>query len=105
MVQTFLPFSDFRKSAEVLDGKRLSKQITEANQIIGLITSDQSENGLKPWSHHPCVLMWKDHVMLLKYYHNCMVDEAIKRKFKIREKYEIKEEELTSPWWLGMEIY
>ena len=25
MVQTFLPYSDFQKSAEVLDGKRLSK--------------------------------------------------------------------------------
>ncbi len=37
MVNTFLPYSDFKLSAKVLDNKRLGKQRVEAQQIITLL--------------------------------------------------------------------
>ena len=37
-MQTFLPYSDFQKCAEVLDGKRLRKQIVECEQILNCLS-------------------------------------------------------------------
>ena len=37
MVNTFLPFSDFKKCAQVLDKKRLGKQRVEAMQLIKIL--------------------------------------------------------------------
>lgn len=136
MVNTFLPFADFAKSAKVLDGKRLNKQVTEAKQIIEIIVKlqDQTKTNRKiAWSGHPAVLMWKDHLDLLKYYHNCMIDECVQRGYKEREKYLINSNSVNSnsinntnratctnrintnqpssqsafqsPWWLGFEPF
>jgi hypothetical protein len=55
-MQTFLPYEDFRKTAECLDPKRLNKQILEAYQILRAIT-DKSYG----WQHHPAVNMWRKH--------------------------------------------
>jgi hypothetical protein len=42
MVNTFLPFSNFQKCAEVLDDKRLYKQIVECKQILNTILANTS---------------------------------------------------------------
>jgi hypothetical protein len=53
-VQTFLPYADFRRSAEVLDAKRLGKQRVECLQVLrGLTVADYG------WRHHPAVGMWR----------------------------------------------
>ncbi len=55
-MQTFLPYADFRASAEVLDPKRLGKQRVEALQVIKALTVPGYG-----WRNHPAVLMWKGH--------------------------------------------
>ena len=53
-MQTFLPYPDFRASAEVLDQRRLGKQRVEALQVLrGLTVPGYG------WRHHPAVKMWR----------------------------------------------
>jgi len=53
-VQTFLPYPDFRASAEVLDDKRLGKQRVETLQVMkALIVPGYG------WQHHPVTAMWR----------------------------------------------
>ena len=75
-MQTFLPYSDFRKSLESLDNKRLGKQRVEAYQIISAITGRTRKDGkpYKGWLNHPCSVMWKDYVNALKQYYNDCID-------------------------------
>ena len=55
-MQTFLPYADFHKSAQVLDYQRLGKQRVEAKQILNAL------DGLtKGWVNHPATQMWKYH--------------------------------------------
>ncbi|HWU09138.1 MAG TPA: MSMEG_6728 family protein [Streptomyces sp.] len=52
-MQTFLPYADFRRSALVLDQRRLGKQRVEAIQVLrGLTVPGYG------WRHHPAVRMW-----------------------------------------------
>lgn len=52
-MQTFLPYADFRRSARVLDARRLGKQRVEALQVLrGLTVPGYG------WRHHPAVRMW-----------------------------------------------
>lgn len=53
-MQTFLPYSDFAKSASCLDNKRLGKQRVEAKQIY-LAIHDPNYG----WQNHPAVKMWR----------------------------------------------
>jgi hypothetical protein len=53
-VQTFLPYADFRRSAEVLDAKRLGKQRVECLQVLRGLTVPTYG-----WRHHPAVTMWR----------------------------------------------
>ena len=55
------------ETAISLDSKRLHKQILEARQIIKTI-SGQSES----WKNHPCVLQYRDHLLWLNHYCNCL---------------------------------
>ena len=83
-MQTFLPYSDFRKSLESLDNKRLGKQRVEAYQIISAITGRPKKNGqpYKGWVSHPCSIMWKDYVNALKQYYKDCIDLWVSRGFK-----------------------
>jgi len=72
-MQTFLPYSDFRKSAKVLDDKRLNKQIVEAWQIMVTL-----QEGSK-WENHPAVLMWVNHEYQLNQYLEAMYQEWVMR--------------------------
>jgi hypothetical protein len=55
-MQTFLPYKDFTKSANVLDSKRLNKQILEGYQILKVLNSDDPRAA---WRNHPAVKMWR----------------------------------------------
>jgi hypothetical protein len=81
MVNTFLPFSNFKEIAKCLDNKRLGKQRVEAQQILNTI--EKKRKGLKTtgWVHHPIVHMWYGYEQALKYYINVMIQEWVKRGF------------------------
>ncbi|MFJ9738350.1 MSMEG_6728 family protein [Streptomyces sp. NPDC101166] len=52
-MQTFLPYSDFTRSAAALDARRLGKQRVETLQVLrGLTVAGYG------WRHHPAVRMW-----------------------------------------------
>lgn len=83
-LQTFLPYSDFKKTAECLDYKRLGKQRVEAKQIINIIM--HIKNGKDPsdiaWGNHPVVYLWYDYLPALIEYYNVIVKEWISRGYK-----------------------
>jgi hypothetical protein len=103
MVNTFLPFPDFRLSAKVLDYKRLGRQRVEAMIIINILTNATNKLG---WKDHPAVLAWKDNVEALKLYHNIIVNEWVSRGYNNNMKlYDVNEKNLKMPWWFGTYAY
>lgn len=52
-MQTFLPYSSFRRSAAALDVRRLGKQRVETLQILRALTFEDYG-----WRNHPAVTMW-----------------------------------------------
>lgn len=54
-MQTFLPYSDFRESAKVLDTKRLGKQRVEVLQLLNSFFKPD----YKGWKNHPAREMWR----------------------------------------------
>jgi hypothetical protein len=78
-MQTFLPSIDYEHSAQILDNKRLNKQILEGYQIMKIL-SGASETGA--WRNHPAVLMWKGAEKSLMSYIDHMVYEANWRGIK-----------------------
>ena len=61
-MQTFLPYADFNKSAEVLDNRRLNKQILEGYQILKVLGNPDPRAG---WRNHPAVKMWRGRVLVV----------------------------------------
>lgn len=106
-MQTFLPYPDIKQSLQSLDNKRLGKQRVEAYQIISAITKRPKLDGTpyKGWLNHPCSIMWKNHVELLKFYMNCCIDEWEERGFKNTMKREIILETLEYPKWFGNKLF
>jgi hypothetical protein len=102
IVQTFLPYSDFRESVGCLDNKRLGKQRVEAYQILNVLS------GLsKGWKNHPAVRQWEGYEVLLVNYLTCCIDEWIARGCKntIDPTKFIFDKPLAIPWWLGYPEY
>jgi len=52
-MQTFLPYQNYSRCAEVLDNKRLGKQRVECLQILNALL-----DASKGWKQHPAVKMW-----------------------------------------------
>ena len=77
-MQTFLPYESFRKSAAVLDDKRLGKQRVEVLQILNALLDDESTG----WKNHPAVKMWEGHEAVLGFYGDCICREWQNRGFK-----------------------
>lgn len=69
-VQTFLPYADFARTAEVLDRTRLGKQRVECIQIVRALTIPTYG-----WRHHPAALMWRGHLEALGAYSFAIIDE------------------------------
>lgn len=106
-MQTFLPYPDIKKSLKVLDDKRLGKQRVEAYQIISAITGRPKLDGTpyKGWLNHPCSVMWRNYVPLLKEYLNASIDEWIERGFKNTMDKEDIDIVLDYPTWFGNEKF
>ena len=86
-MQTFLPFADFDKTAQVLDNRRLNKQRIETYQIMGVLTRLRIENGeFLPrtngaWLMHPAVRMWAGYELTLVFYAQAISEEWVRRGF------------------------
>lgn len=90
-MQTFLPISDFRENAMVLDFKRLGKQRVEAAQILANLGVEMRKTNGEPFKpthkNHPCVKMWRGFEEALKFYYNEIVSEWITRGYKNNMKF------------------
>ena len=94
---TFLPYSDFKKSAEVLDYRRLGKQRVESLQILNVLTKKNTG-----YSNHPAVKMWDGYIESLKLYTNIIIQEWIDRGYVNNMSfYDVDINKLIHPWWLG----
>jgi hypothetical protein len=82
-IQTFLPYPDFKKSAECLDYKRLGKQRVEASQIINILMREKAGEDISKigWGNHPAVRMWRGCIEALMEYHRIIVEEWINRSY------------------------
>jgi len=100
-MNTFLPYSDFQKSAQCLDYKRLGKQRVEAWQIYLALT--QENYG---WKNHPIVKMWKGYEFSLLRYGMAICEEWKSRGYndsmldKFISKYDITKDK-GNPKWVG----
>ena len=98
-MQTFLPLPSYRKSASVLDNRRLGKQRVEAIQIARVLT------GLSTgWQHHPAVKMWRGYEEALRYYMNLAIWTWLDRGYKNTMKIQAVGQ-IVMPPWMGNEAF
>lgn len=115
-VQTFLPFSSFAHSVEVLDYKRLGKQRTECLQLFNALMTQSG------WSNHPVAKMWRGYESALalymsfviwewedRGYQNNMItpytrDRQVNPAFKYAELL-LPFEQIEAPPWLGRQDF
>lgn len=76
-MQTFLPYKNYKQTAEILDMRRLGKQRVETLQILKALV-DPSYG----WQHHPATNMWRNHEIHLVDYGIAICDEWISRGYK-----------------------
>lgn len=99
-MQTFLPDASYTDSLRALNNQRLNKQILECRQIIKIIESDRTTGA---YVNHPCVKMWRDYLLGLKYYTNIAIDLALDRGIKLKNttRYSLPNEdyEVYPPWY------
>ena len=105
-MQTFLPYPDFRKTAQCLDYKRLGKQRVEAWQILQCLKGV----GSLRWKNHPAVKMWKGFETVLAHYGYEMCGEWLRRGYKDSLSikffsYSLSKAEIKVPYWLGDEKF
>ena len=74
-MQTFLPYSNFRDSANCLDRQRLGKQRVEAMQIYKTLTIGGG------WKYHPAVKMWAGYELSLAAYFNAICEAWMERGY------------------------
>lgn len=89
-MQTFVPYADFKRSAELLDDKRLGKQRVETLQIAQVLLRLRWDNTIgaieeftpRGWSNHPAVLMWQGYERALLEYQRSVCEVWTARGFK-----------------------
>lgn len=91
-MQTFLPYPSFRRSAVVLDDRRLGKQRVEVLQVLRALHLEGYG-----WSNHPAVLMWRGHTRALVAYGLAVVEEWSGRKYADATRADIAEFALPRP--------
>jgi hypothetical protein len=94
-MQTFLPYPDFRKSAEVLDWRRLGNQ---RNEVLTILRGG--------WAWHPASKMWVGYFYWLGCYGVEICKEWRRRDYVDNQQRRIvdemlKHENTGPPWWLG----
>lgn len=97
-MQTFLPYSDFRKSAQCLDYKRLGKQRVECKQILQAL---QRTTG---WSNHPAVKMWRGCEPALRAYMQECIQEWVSRGYVNNLQVQVVQE-FELPKWFGLKKF
>lgn len=97
-MQTFLPYPDFKKTAKVLDYRRLGKQRVEAVQIQKALKVEDYG-----WKNHPIVKMWMGYENALMEYKNIMINEWISRGFNNNMGLDTNIGPSIYPKWLGNE--
>lgn len=109
-MQTFLPSSDFKECARVLDWRRLGKQRVETLQLLNALLLPS-----KGWKQHPAAQMWKHSILQLMDYQTAICNEWTGRGYrdtcldKCKQLVILRFEEVTrlqrsgDPWWLGDE--
>lgn len=103
-MQTFLPYSDFYKSAECLDYRRLGKQRVECLQILNVLQNPTQ----RAWQNHPAVNMWRGYAPALCEYGVVICEEWKCRGYKDTCLEKIKSKtngEIVYPPWIGGEIH
>lgn len=102
MVNTFLPYPDYAKTAASLDNKRLGKQRVEALQILRV-----NLGYTKGWRNHPAAVMWRGHEGSLCVYTLAMCIEWVNRGYKDSVANQVAElmkeipPDISRPWWMG----
>jgi hypothetical protein len=99
-MQTFLPYPDFKRSAEVLDNDRLRKQKIEATQILETISGRS-----KAWAAHPAIKMWVGFEEVLNYYRGVISEECEKRGFLGGFAATLNGESLRMPHFIGLNAF
>ena len=97
-MQTFLPYSNFRKSFKVLDWRRLGKQRVEAHQVLNVLVGRTETKG---WVNHPITRMWEGYEPALQQYFNMCVEEWVNRGYNNNMLLEEITEPIIYPHWLG----
>lgn len=100
IVQTFLPYPDFAKSAKCLDMRRLGKQRVEALQIYNALSGTS-----RGWRNHPATLMWAGCRSALAMYHNECITEWVRRGYKNTMPLIDVGARITLPSWLGDDAF
>ncbi len=103
-MQTFLPYSDFSKSAKVLDMRRLGKQRVETLQILQCLQAEKKTR----WFTHPAVQMWKNNIPCLVDYGISICKEWTSRGYKdtcLAKIEQFKTSQSSPPAWLGLEKF
>lgn len=101
MVNTFLPYPDFRKSLTSLDSRRLGKQRLEAYQIIMFLLGTPLGSG-KGYANHPAKEMWKGYTNALIEYYNINLEVWMDRGGKNEMPFLPIEGEIVYPPWFGV---
>lgn len=103
-MQTFLPYSDFDRTAACLDRARLGKQRIECIQILKAL-ADPTYG----WQSHPAVLMWRGHTRSLCRYGLAMCRAWLARGYVDNQKDKFEAgmggRVLSYPVWLGNERF
>lgn len=101
-MQTFLPYSDFERTAACLDNRRLGNQCYREAKT--LFTGG--------WPNHPASRMWQGHSRALARYGLSLALEMHKRRWQCAAKWirwwqEQVDSSLPSesPWWLGQQAF
>lgn len=104
-MQTFLPYSDFDQVAQVLDSKRLNKQLLEGRQILNALAGKT-----KGWRNHPATKMWAGSEGVLHRYLIEIAKECESRGIKYQSNLDAIEETMfnsfndisvnSRPYWM-----
>ena len=97
-MQTFLPYSDYKKSFDCLDYRRLGKQRVETFQILNVLLNRTNTKG---WRNHPATKMWQGYENALKLYLNDCIDAWKSRGYNNNMKYEEISGDIVYPPWFG----
>jgi hypothetical protein len=104
-MQTFLPYQDFAKTAQVLSRQHLGCQRKEAKQILNTLTTGKPGSG---WYNHIVVRMWRGYETALALYGAAICKEWRARGYKdsqleIFEQFLLEHPDPVLPPWVGDE--